>query len=202
METLKRMFPAGKLWPINDDWNFHAGRNEFNDIKRYLLAYNQRYGEAKSVGEFAFKSQAANYEAIRAMYEAFGVNVPKTTGIIQWMLNASWPKLYWQLYDYYLLPSGAYFGVKKGAAPTGVVYNYGDHGIYVVNQSGADTIRMADHRHRLRCQLAKDFEHQHRCRWPGLRLGKNSGPLRPVARDHGLFCGPGIARPRRQKTGR
>ena len=137
LETLKRMFPADKLWPINEVWNFHAGRNEFNDIKRYMNAYNQRYGEARSAEEFAFKSQAANYEAIRAMYEAFGVNVPKTTGLIQWMLNASWPKLYWQLYDYYLMPGGAYFGVKKGAAPTGIVYNYGDEGIYVVNETGA-----------------------------------------------------------------
>jgi exo-1,4-beta-D-glucosaminidase len=136
LETLKRMFPEEKLWPVNDYWNFHSGRGHFKDIKRYLLAYNNRYGEATNAEEFAFKSQAANYETIRAMYEAFGVNVPKTTGIIQWMLNASWPKLYWQLYDYYLLPSGAYFGVKKGAAPTGVVYNYGDHGIYVVNQTG------------------------------------------------------------------
>ncbi len=136
LETLKRMFPADELWPINEAWNFHAGRHEFNDIKRYLNAYNQRYGEAKSVEEFALKSQAANYEAIRAMYEAFGVNVPKTTGLIQWMLNASWPKLYWQLYDYYLMPGGAYFGVKKGAVPTGIVYDYGDRSIYVVNQTG------------------------------------------------------------------
>ena len=136
LETLKRMFPAEKLWPVNDFWNFHAGRGNFHDLKRYLLAFNNRYGAAQSAEEFAFKSQAANYEAIRAMYEAFGVNVPKSTGIIQWMLNASWPKLYWQLYDYYLVPGGAYFGVKKGAAPTGVIYNYGDHGIYIVNQTG------------------------------------------------------------------
>ena len=89
----------------------------------------------QSVDEFAFKSQAANYEAIRAMFEAFAVNLPHTTGIIQWMLNPSWPKLYWQLYDYYLVPGGAFFGAKKGAAPFAVIYNYGDQGIYLVNQT-------------------------------------------------------------------
>ena len=136
LETLRKMFPAEKLWPVNDFWNFHSGRNEFNDIKRYLNAFNNRYGEAKSVEEFAFKSQAANYEAIRAMYEAFSVNLPHTTGLIQWMLNPSWPKLYWQLYDYYLVPGGAYFGVKRGAAPVAVIYHYGDQGIYLVNQTG------------------------------------------------------------------
>ena len=136
LETLRKMFPAEKLWPVNDYRNFHSGRNEFNDIKRYLNAFNNRYGEAKNVEEFAFKSQAANYEAIRAMYEAFSANLPHTTGLIQWTLNPSWPKLYWQLYDYCLVPGGAYFGVKRGAAPVAVIYNYGDQGIYLVNQTG------------------------------------------------------------------
>jgi exo-1,4-beta-D-glucosaminidase len=66
------------------------------------------------------------------------VNLPHTTGIVQWMLNASWPKLYWQLYDYYLVPGGAYFGTKKGAAPFAVSYNYTDKGVYLVNQTRQD----------------------------------------------------------------
>jgi exo-1,4-beta-D-glucosaminidase len=69
------------------------------------------------------------------MYEAFAANLPHTTGIIQWMLNPSWPKLYWQLYDYYLVPGGAFFGAKKGASPVAVVYHYGDQGVYFVNQT-------------------------------------------------------------------
>ncbi len=136
LETLQRMIPAGDLWPIGRVWDFHCGRNEFGQMNRYLNAFTHRYGAAASVGEFAFKSQAANYEAMRAMYEAFAVNLPHTTGIIQWMLNPSWPKLYWQLYDYYLVPGGAFFGAKKGAAPMAVIYNYGDQGIYLVNQTG------------------------------------------------------------------
>jgi exo-1,4-beta-D-glucosaminidase len=135
LETLQRMFPVDSLWPTNVFWNFHSGRNEFHNIDRYMNAFNHRYGGAKSAGEFAFKSQAANYEAIRAMYEAFAVNLPQTTGIIQWMLNASWPKLYWQLYDYYLIPGGSFFGAKKGAAVMSVIYDYGDRGVYLANLS-------------------------------------------------------------------
>jgi len=143
LETLQRMIPADHLWPIDDVWNFHCGRHEFAQMKRYLAAYNSRYGAAANVDEFAFKSQAANYEAIRPMYEAFAVNLPHTTGIIQWMLNPSWPKLYWQLYDYYLVPGGAFFGAKKGAAPFSVIYNYGNKGIYLVNQTGNDLGKVA-----------------------------------------------------------
>ncbi|HXF11269.1 MAG TPA: glycoside hydrolase family 2 TIM barrel-domain containing protein, partial [Desulfuromonadaceae bacterium] len=136
LETLKRMLPADHLWPIDDVWNYHAGRHEFAQMNRYLAAFASRYGAPVSADEFAFKAQAANYEAIRPMFEAFAVNAPHTTGIIQWMLNPSWPKLYWQLYDYYLVPGGAYFGAKHGAAPVNLIYNYGDQGIYLVNQSG------------------------------------------------------------------
>ena len=138
LETLQRMIPAADLWPIDSAWNFHCGRNEFGQMKRYLNAFQNRYGAVSNVEEFAFKTQAANYEGMRAMYEAFAVNLPHTTGIIQWMLNPSWPKLYWQLYDYYLVPGGAFFGAKKGAAPVAVIYDYADHGVYLVNQTGND----------------------------------------------------------------
>lgn len=136
LESLKRMIPAEDLWPINKTWNFHCARGQFGKLNRYWEAFTNRYGIPHNVEEFAFKSQAANYEAIRPMYEAFAANLPHTTGIIQWMLNASWPKLYWQLYDYYLVPGGAFFGAKKGAAPFAVIYNYGNSGIYLVNQTG------------------------------------------------------------------
>ena len=135
LESLKKMIPADKLWPINDVWNFHCARNEFNTLDRYLQAFNTRYGPARSVEEFAFKAQVANYEAMRAMFEAFAARRPVTTGIIQWMYNAAWPKLYWQFYDYYLMPTGAFYGARKACQPLTLVYDYGNRGIYLVNQS-------------------------------------------------------------------
>ena len=138
LESLERMIPPEDLWPMDSVWNFHNARGVFRKMTRYMHAFDHRYGTAHSVEEFAFKSQAVNYEAIRPMYEAFAVNLPHTTGIIQWMLNASWPKLYWQLYDYYLVPGGAYFGTKKGSAPFAVIYNYSNQGIYLANQTRKD----------------------------------------------------------------
>lgn len=138
LDSLKRMIPAPDLWPIDSVWDFHCARGDFHHLTRYWDAFTNRYGIPHDISEFAFKSQAANYEAIRPMFEAFAVNLPRTTGIIQWMLNASWPKLYWQLYDYYLVPGGAFFGTKKGAAPVAVIFDYKDHGVYLVNQTHRD----------------------------------------------------------------
>jgi exo-1,4-beta-D-glucosaminidase len=138
LESLERMIPAEDLWPMGAVWRFHCARGQFHQLNHYWESFTNRYGIPRDVTAFAFKSQAANYEAIRPMFEAFAVNLPHTTGIIQWMLNASWPKLYWQLYDYYLVPGGAFFGAKKGAAPFAVIYNYGDRGVYLVNQTRKD----------------------------------------------------------------
>lgn len=135
LSSLKRMLPADKLWPINEDWDYHCGRFQFGKLDIYLNAFNARYGEAKSAEEFAFKAQAANYEAVRAMFDAFGANRPKATGVVQWMLNGAWPKFYWQLYDHYLMPNGAFYGTRKGCQPLNVVYDPEIRTVHLVNDT-------------------------------------------------------------------
>jgi len=116
-------------------WNYHCALGPYANLDLYMKAFDHRYGPAESLEAFAFKAQAANYEGIRAMYEAFGANQPESTGIIQWMLNSAWPKLYWQLYDYYLMPGGGFFGARKGSEPEHLVYNVARHSVHLVNDT-------------------------------------------------------------------
>jgi exo-1,4-beta-D-glucosaminidase len=134
IESIKKMIPEENLWPIDEMWEFHLGRNEFQTLNRYLNAFNARYGEANSLEDFAYRSQISNYEAIRAMFESFAVNKPNATGIIQWMLNSAWPEMFWQLYDWYLMPNGAFYGTKAACQPLNLIYNYGDNNIYLSNE--------------------------------------------------------------------
>ncbi len=134
LESLKKMLPPAHLWPIDDMWDFHCARNEFKNMDRYLKALKNRYPRAAGVEEFARTAQLANYEAMRAMFEAFMVRRPVTTGIVQWMYNAAWPKLYWQLFDYYLMPNGAYFGARTACRPRNLIYDYGAHAVWAVNE--------------------------------------------------------------------
>ena len=138
LEVLKSMIPEDKIWPVNDMWNFHCGRNEFQTIERYLNAFNKRYGKQSNPEDFTFKSQASNLEAMRAMYEAFAINRSKTTGIIQWMYNSAWPKLIWQLWDYNLMPNGAFYGARIGARQVNIAYNYGDNSVWITNLKTMD----------------------------------------------------------------
>ena len=133
LDSLRRMIPAEHLWPIDEMWNYHCARHEFGTLKRYVNALEKRYGAPTDVEDFVRKAQLANYEAIRPMFEAFAVNRPVTTGVIQWMYNAAWPKLFWQLYDYYLVPSGATYGTRVACQPRSVVYDYGRHAVFAVN---------------------------------------------------------------------
>lgn len=133
---IKQMMPEEKLWPpMNDHWDWHSGRKDFSSVKVYLTALNKRYGEPKNLEELALKAQLMNYEAIRPMFEAFVVNKPVATGVVQWMLNSPWPEFYWQLYDYSLMPTGALYGTKKACAPQNLIYNYLDKKIYVSNDA-------------------------------------------------------------------
>ena len=92
LESIKRMFPEKYDWPPdNDMWKFHSGRKDFHSIGVYLKALSNKYGEPKDLKDLAAKAQLMNYEAIRPMFEAFQVNKPTATGVVQWMLNSPWP---------------------------------------------------------------------------------------------------------------
>jgi exo-1,4-beta-D-glucosaminidase len=133
LEELKSMFPPDKLWPINEFWDFHAGGGKFKNIKVFTHALEKRYGTAKDVSDLAWKSQAMTYEGERAMFEAYGRNKYKSTGIIQWMLNNAWNGLIWHLYDYDLRPAGGYFGSKKALELVHVQFSYDDRSVAIVN---------------------------------------------------------------------
>jgi len=135
LESIKKMIPPDHLWPINEYWHFHCGLNEFNTLDKCRGAMARRYGAAETVEEFARQAQTLNYELTRPMFEAFRVNQGRATGVIQWMLNAAWPKMYWQLYDWYLMPTGAFYGAKKACEPQQLIYHYGDHSVCLVNDA-------------------------------------------------------------------
>ena len=134
-ESVKKFTPEEDLWPINDVWDFHSGRGHFATFERWLPAFNARYGAASSAEDLCFRAQLSNYEALRAMFEAFTVNKPSATGIIQWMLNSAFPNHLWQLYDYYLMPTGAFYGTKKANQTQTAIYDYHNKAIYVSNES-------------------------------------------------------------------
>jgi exo-1,4-beta-D-glucosaminidase len=136
MESLLKMIPQDKLWPISESWNFPGHPSEsFGSPDIFNNALFQQYGRSANLENYLLKSDVQSYEAMRAMFEAYRVNRPKSTGIIQWKLNSALPSCYRQLYDYYLLPTAAYYAARKANTPLQIIYDYGNHDLYLVNET-------------------------------------------------------------------
>lgn len=136
METIERMLPEEDRWPINDMWNYHCNPSQsFGNLSIFNASLTGRYGQATNLGNYLKKADVQGYEAIKGMFESFRANRPNTTGIIQWMLNSAWPSFYWQLYDYYFIPTAAYYGVKKANEPVQLIYNYANRRLYIANST-------------------------------------------------------------------
>lgn len=136
VESIRKMIPADRLWPLNEYWDYHCttASDDMNKMDELVENMNARFGKAENLDDFLRKANWMNYEGTRAMFEAFRANIPDATGIVQWMLNSAWPSLYWQVYDWYLQPTAAYYSLRDGNAVQQLVYDYGSRKVVAVNE--------------------------------------------------------------------
>lgn len=135
LESLRKMMPEEDLWPRSKSWDLRLHRNFDPPAREALFS---RYGEPTGLEEYITKSQVLQLEAVKAMFEAYAGNKYQSSGIIYWMYNSAWPSLYWQLYDYFFAPNGAFYGAKKACEQLHIQYAYGDRAIYIVNGNYQD----------------------------------------------------------------
>ncbi|KAK4445405.1 glycoside hydrolase superfamily [Podospora aff. communis PSN243] len=130
------------LWKQPDkNLGSHMGseRSSFRNQSLFNKGLWRRYGAPTSLEDYIQKAQMADYEATRAQFEAYASmwsnpNRP-ATGMIYWMLTGALPKLHWNLWDYYMRPSGNYFGAKQGSQVEHVAYDYVGQSVWLINRS-------------------------------------------------------------------
>lgn len=146
IESLRRMIPEDKLWPLSEVWNYHctASSSAMNSMDMLNMAVTNHYGEASSLEDFVRKGHAVDYEGTRGMFAAFRVRMPTSTGIVQWMLNSAWPSIYWQLYDWYGVPTAGYYGTKKVCQPMQLLFNWADRNVYAVSEDPDSRVLTAE----------------------------------------------------------
>ena len=115
LESIHGMMPQRDWEVIDDDWaqhDFAKGAQSGGEAYRTLIT--NRYGPLANLADFVRKSQLANYEAFRAMYEGRQAQMfHPATAIITWMSNPAQASFVWQLYHHDLEPNSALFAVKK-----------------------------------------------------------------------------------------
>jgi hypothetical protein len=134
LESIHGMMPEKDWETINDDWAEHDFAKGAADGDTYPAMIADRYGKVANLADFVRKSQLANYEAFRAMYEGRNAKLfHPTTGIIAWMSNPAQPSFVWQIYHHDLEPNSALFAVKKAAEPVHIQLNESNGEVQVIN---------------------------------------------------------------------
>ncbi|WEO99221.1 exo-beta-D-glucosaminidase [Streptomyces sp. FXJ1.172] len=142
LDTLRRMLTPAELdtlWKDPGVKQYHRSPSPvFGTLTIYDNALSGRYGAPTSLADYVRKAQLAQYENVRAQFEAYARNATDaagpSTGVIHWMFNSGWTSLHWQLTDRYLDQGGAYFGAKKANEPLHIQYGYDDRSVSVVNR--------------------------------------------------------------------
>jgi exo-1,4-beta-D-glucosaminidase len=145
LDTLHRMMTPDELdtlWKNPGVKQYHRSPSPvFGTLKIYDNALTGRYGAPTGLTDYVRKAQLAQYEAVRAQFEAYqrgATDASKpATGVVYWMFNSGWTSLHWQLMDRYLDQGGAYFGAKKANEPLHVQYSYDDRSVVVVGNRHA-----------------------------------------------------------------
>ncbi|MCX5243194.1 exo-beta-D-glucosaminidase [Streptomyces prunicolor] len=153
LDTLRRMMTPAELttlWKDPSAQQYHRSPSAtFNTLKLYNNALTGRYGPPTSLTDYVRKAQLAQYENVRAQFEAYERNATDAskpaTGVVYWMFNSGWTSLHWQLMDRYLDQGGAYFGAKKANEPLHIQYSYDDRSVVVVNNRNASARQLTAH---------------------------------------------------------
>jgi hypothetical protein len=136
LEAVQAMMPEKDWGVVNDDWaehDFCAGAQQGD---RFPEIISGRYGYPADLPDFVRKSQLANYEAFRAMYEGrFAKLFNPETGVITWMSSPAQPSFVWQLYSHDLEPNSALFSARKACEPIHIQLNQNDWHVMVINNA-------------------------------------------------------------------
>ena len=134
LESIHGMMPKKDWEVIDDDWAEHDFARGNSDSQDYRTELAGRYGEIRNLADFVRKSQMANYEAFRAMYEGRNAKLfHPATAVITWMSNPAQPSFVWQIYHYDLEPMASYFGVMHASELVHIQFNQADDHVQVIN---------------------------------------------------------------------
>ena len=122
-------------YPLNDSWAYHDACSGNGHYDLYYKEMVKRYGEPKSMEDFSNKMQLLNAIGYQGIFEAANHKINETGGVMLWKLNAAFPSVIWQIYDWYLEPNAGYYFMQNACEPIHVQFNWNDSTIAVVNRT-------------------------------------------------------------------
>ncbi len=123
------------IYPLDKNWAHHGAWDDGGYVyKAYDVALRARYGTPTTAQDYIRKAQYVNAGSYRAMYEGANHRMwDVTQGVMLWKLNSTWPTVVWQLYDWFLNPTSAYYFSKKALEPLHIQLNEHDFTVSIIN---------------------------------------------------------------------
>jgi exo-1,4-beta-D-glucosaminidase len=138
-EDVVRTVGQDHEWPVsgNPYYDYHctASATAMNSLRPFVAMIDGRFGASTSLPQFLQRANVVQMEGAQSLFAAFRAHEPQATGVVHWMLNSAWPSFYWQLYDWYGVPTSAYYGVKRANRHVQLVYDYSRREVYAVNST-------------------------------------------------------------------
>lgn len=137
---LKKIIP-NLVWdttlpfPLNHSWGYHDAATGGGKYDKYYATMVERYGQPVSMEDFSNKMQLMNATGYQGIFEAAGHKLNEIGGVMLWKINAAFPSVIWQIYDWYLEPNAGYYFEQNACEPLHVQLNPLDFNVTVLNRT-------------------------------------------------------------------
>lgn len=124
-----------KPFPLNNTWGYHDAATGNGRWDLYYEEMVKRYGEPLSMEDFCDKMQLMNAAGYQGIFEAAGHKLNDIGGVMLWKLNAAFPSVVWQVYDWYLQTNAGYYFMQNACEPVHIQLNLINHKVTVLNRT-------------------------------------------------------------------
>jgi hypothetical protein len=122
-------------FPLNNTWGYHDAATGNGRWDLYYKEMVKRYGAPVSMEDFCNKMQLMNAIGYQGIFEAAGHKLNDIGGVMLWKLNAAFPSVVWQVYDWYLQPNAGYYFMQNACEPLHLQLNLADLKVLAINRT-------------------------------------------------------------------
>jgi hypothetical protein len=121
-------------FPMNHSWGYHDAATGNGRYDLYYKEMIKRHGEPQSMEDFSDKMQLMNAVGYQGIFEAAGHKLNDIGGVMLWKLNAAFPSVFWQVYDWYMMPNAGYYFMQRACEPLHIQLNLVSNKVLVINR--------------------------------------------------------------------
>jgi hypothetical protein len=122
-------------FPLNNTWGYHDAATGNGRFDLYYEEMVKRYGKAESMENYCDKMQLMNAIGYQGIFEAAGHKLNDIGGVMLWKLNAAFPSVVWQVYDWYLQTNAGYYFMQNACEPVHIQLNINNLKVLAVNRT-------------------------------------------------------------------